>query len=41
MTFTDTDIGTPGIANVGFALAAWITDPFGTVGLLQPIPTGG
>lgn len=28
-----------GIANVGFALAAWITDPFGnTLGLLQPIP---
>ncbi|MDH4309558.1 MAG: VOC family protein [Acidimicrobiia bacterium] len=33
---------TNGIANVGFALAAWITDPFGnTLGILQPIPTGG
>ncbi len=32
---------TNGIANVGFALAAWITDPFGnTLGLLQPTPAG-
>ena len=29
-----------GIANIGFALAAWITDPFGnTLGLLQHLPT--
>ncbi len=31
---------TNGIADIGFALAAWITDPFGnTIGLLQHIPT--
>ncbi len=31
-----------GIANVGFALAAWITDPFGnTLGLLQPTAAAG
>lgn len=33
---------TNGIADVEFALAAWITDPFGnTLGLLQHLPTGG
>lgn len=32
---------TNGIADVGFALAAWITDPFGnTLGILQHIPAG-
>ncbi len=35
-------ITTNGIADVGFALAAWITDPFGNIlGLLQHIPTRG
>ena len=33
---------TNGIADVGFALAAWITDPFAnTLGLLQHTPTAG
>lgn len=33
---------TNGIADIGFALAAWITDPFGnTLGLLQHNPTAG